>query len=120
MSLVALALLAAAAGCVDDVDQLQDDLSQPLAAVPQSVELGTVRRGTTATAEVALTNRGRDELIISGVQIVPPDPRYPPDPGVPPDPGHIELIAPCVRPGESTRMDGVVHVDGRPHRPSWV
>ena len=100
----ALGFVVFAAGCVDDPASLSEELNQPLAATPRAIDYGTFAHGTTASARVVLTNQGRAEINIDTIQLFPPDPCYPPDPCFVPDPCRIELIAPCVRPGDSTTL----------------
>ena len=101
---LAFGVAVAAAGCVDDPASLSEGLSQPLAATPRAVDYGTFAAGTTATARVVLTNQSRTTVDISAIQLVPPDSCFPPDPCYPPDPCRIELIQPCIRPGDSTTL----------------
>jgi hypothetical protein len=87
----------------------------PLTATPGTASFGRVLVGSETDLGLELDNVGRTELIIGQVSIIPPDPYdpayVPPDPCVPPDPYHnppgfltTRLIAPCVRPGDATKL----------------
>lgn len=118
---IPLCLLGACAllgGCIDPDDADTDDTAVrsegPLTA-QRAATFGLVRAGGTTTASLSLDNRGRSEIIIRQVTVIPPDPYdpafVPPDPCLPPDPYHnppafltTRLIAPCVMPASSTTL----------------
>ncbi|MBL0217094.1 MAG: hypothetical protein IPQ07_24875 [Myxococcales bacterium] len=115
---------------LEDPDLASARSEGPLAAAPGIAALGRFRVGTSGELAVQLDNSGRTDIVIRQVSLVPPDPYVPgyvppdpclpPDPyttSVPPDPYHnppaflppesyltTRLIAPCVKPGDSTTL----------------
>ncbi len=118
---------------VDDPDLASARSEGPLSATPGIAALGRFRVGTSGELAVQLVNSGRTDVIIRQVSLIPPDPYVPgyvpPDPCLPPDPYHNppddvppdpyhnppsnsppesyltpRLIAPCVKPGDSTTL----------------
>jgi hypothetical protein len=63
-----------------------------------------VDSGDRVRKQVTLTNSGTTDVNITQISLVPPDPCSPPDPCTPPDPCRVELIIPCIAPGESTTL----------------
>jgi hypothetical protein len=120
LTLGALAVLGLV-GCAIDPADTTARSEGPLAATPDTAQLGRFEVGGAGELSLQLDNGGRSEVIIRRVSLIPPDPYTPrdlmPEPCVPPDPYHnppgfrpaedyltTRLIAPCVKPGGTTTL----------------
>ncbi len=103
-------------GCVDPDDSTDTAVRSegPLIA-RRGAMFGQVRVGSSTELGLQLDNAGKSEIVIRQITIIPPDPYdpavVPPDPCYPPDPFHnppayltTRLLAPCVKPADSTTL----------------
>lgn len=91
-------------GCAveSSIDSIDRESGGPLAAEPRTVELGTIAVGREMRVDVVLTNRGESELQLASVDLESFSPDCPLFDAI--RSCRASLIAPCVRPGDSTTM----------------